>query len=303
MQTKPILVVMAAGMGSRYGGLKQIDPVGPSGEAILDYSLYDARRAGFKTVVFIIKHEIEQAFKEAVGARAVRAGFEVRYAYQQLEKLPEGFTVPEGRVKPWGTAHAILVAEEAIGDAPFAVINADDYYGKEAFVRLHDFLQGYTPDKPGDLAMAGFVLKNTLSDNGAVTRGICQMNDAHYLTGVLETGGIEKTAAGGKSIDIDSLVSMNMWALTPEFVDLLESGFVEFFEKAAPANPLKAEYLLPIYIDELLHADKGSVKVLPTHDKWFGVTYAEDKQTVIDSFARLVADGVYKKDLFSDLKK
>ena len=307
MSTKPILVVMAAGMGSRYGGLKQIDPVGPSGEAILDYSLYDARRAGFKTVVFIIKHEIEQAFKEAVGARAVRAGFEVRYAYQQLEKLPEGFTVPEGRVKPWGTAHAILVAEEAIGDAPFAVINADDYYGKEAFVRLHDFLQGYTPDKPGDLAMAGFVLKNTLSDNGAVTRGICQMNDAHYLTGVLETGGIEKTAdgaaAGGKSIDIDSLVSMNMWALTPEFVDLLESGFVEFFEKAAPANPLKAEYLLPIYIDELLHADKVSVKVLPTHDKWFGVTYAEDKQTVIDSFARLVADGVYKKDLFSDLKK
>ena len=298
MQTKPILVVMAAGMGSRYGGLTQIDPVGPSGEAILDYSLYDARRAGFKTVVFIIKHEIEQAFKEAVGARAVRAGFEVRYAYQQLEKLPEGFTVPEGRVKPWGTAHAILVAEEAIGDAPFAVINADDYYGKEAFVRLHDFLQGYTPDKPGDLAMAGFVLKNTLSDNGAVTRGICQMNDAHYLTGVLETGGIEKTAdgaaAGGKSIDIDSLVSMNMWALTPEFVDLLESGFVEFFEKAAPANPLKAEYLLPIYIGELLEKNAVTVQVLPTHDKLFGVTYKEDKQTVIDSFAELLADGVYQ---------
>ena len=170
-----------------------------------------------------------------------------------------------------------MLACKGIIKEPFAVINADDYYGKEAFVRLHDFLQGYTPDKPGDLAMAGFVLKNTLSDNGAVTRGICQMNDAHYLTGVLETGGIEKTAvgaaAGGKSIDIDSLVSMNMWALTPEFVD------------------------------ELLHADKVSVKVLPTHDKWFGVTYAEDKQTVIDSFARLVADGVYKKDLFSDLKK
>ena len=176
---KPTLIIMAAGMGSRYGGLKQIDPVGPSGEAILDYSLYDARRAGFETVVFIIKHEIEQAFKEAVGARALRAGFEVRYAYQQLDKLPEGFTVPEGRVKPWGTAHAILVAEEAIGDAPFAVINADDYYGKEAFVQLHDFLQGYTPEAPGSLAMAGFVLKNTLSDNGAVTRGICQMNDAH----------------------------------------------------------------------------------------------------------------------------
>ena len=305
MQTKPILVVMAAGMGSRYGGLKQIDPVGPSGEAILDYSLYDARRAGFKTVVFIIKHEIEQAFKEAVGARAVRAGFEVRYAYQQLEKLPEGFTVPEGRVKPWGTAHAILVAEEAIGDAPFAVINADDYYGKEAFVQLHSFLQGYTPAEPGKLSMAGFVLKNTLSDNGAVTRGICQMNDQHYLTGVLETSGIEKTAdgaaAGGKSIDIDSLVSMNMWALTPEFVDLLESGFVEFFEKTAPANPLKAEYLLPIYIDELLHADKVSVKVLPTHDKWFGVTYAADKASVTESFRQLIQAGVYKDDLYSDL--
>ena len=302
---KPILVVMAAGMGSRYGGLKQMDPVGPNGEFIIDYSLYDARRAGFETVVFIIKHEIEDAFRETVGQR-VASYMEVRYAFQQVENLPTGYAVPEGRVKPWGTGHAILSAKDVI-DAPFAVINADDYYGKEAFVRLHDFLQGYTPDKPGDLAMAGFVLKNTLSDNGAVTRGICQMNDAHYLTGVLETSGIEKTAdgaaAGGKSIDIDSLVSMNMWALTPEFVDLLESGFVEFFEKAAPANPLKAEYLLPIYIDELLHADKVSVKVLPTHDKWFGVTYAEDKQTVIDSFARLVADGVYKKDLFSDLKK
>ena len=174
-------------------------------------------------------------------------------------------------------------------------------------MQLHSFLQGYTPAEPGKLSMAGFVLKNTLSDYGAVTRGICQMNDQHYLTGVLETSGIEKTAegaaAGGKTIDVESLVSMNMWGLTPEFVDLLDTGFVEFFEKAAPANPLKAEYLLPIYIDELLHADKVSVKVLPTHDKWFGVTYAEDKQTVIDSFARLVADGVYKKDLFSDLKK
>ena len=214
--------------------------------------------------------------------------------------------MPEGRSKPWGTGQAVLACKGIIKE-PFAVINADDYYGKEAFVQLHSFVQGYTPAEPGKLSMAGFVLKNTLSDNGAVTRGICQMNDAHYLTGVLETGGIEKTvdgaAAGGKSIDIDSLVSMNMWALTPEFVELLGSGFVEFFEKAAPANPLKAEYLLPIYIDELLHADKVSVKVLPTHDKWFGVTYAEDKQTVIDSFARLVADGVYKKDLFSDLKK
>lgn len=308
---KTALVIMAAGIGSRFGGgIKQLAAVGPNGEIIMDYSIHDAIEAGFDKIVFIIRHDIEEAFKEAIGDRiekiCAELGVEIDYAFQALENVPEGFSVPEGRSKPWGTGQAVLACKGIIQE-PFAVINADDYYGKEAFVRLHDFLQGYTPDKPGDLAMAGFVLKNTLSDNGAVTRGICQMNDAHYLTGVLETGGIEKTAdgaaAGGKSIDIDSLVSMNMWALTPEFVDLLESGFVEFFEKAAPANPLKAEYLLPIYIDELLHADKVSVKVLPTHDKWFGVTYAEDKQTVIDSFARLVADGVYKKDLFSDLKK
>ena len=231
---------------------------------------------------------------------------ETAYAFQALEDVPAGFSVPEGRTKPWGTGQAVLACKGILQE-PFAVINADDYYGKEAFVQLHDFLQGYDPAQPGKLCMAGFVLKNTLSDNGAVTRGICQMNDEHYLTGVLETSGIEKTAdgaaAGGKSIDINSLVSMNMWGLTPAFVDLLESGFVEFFEKSAPANPLKAEYLLPIYIDELLQAGKVSVKVLPTHDKWFGVTYAEDKQIVIDSFAKLVADGVYPKDLFSDLKK
>ena len=302
---KTTLLIMAAGLGSRYGGNKQIDHIGPHGEILLEYSIYDAMAAGFDKVVFVIKRSMADTFRELIGDKIAKK-VEVEYAYQEYDSLPDGFVPPEGRTKPYGTVHAVLVAKDLIHE-PFAVINADDYYGKEAFVRLHDFLQGYTPDKPGDLAMAGFVLKNTLSDNGAVTRGICQMNDAHYLTGVLETGGIEKTAdgaaAGGKNIDIDSLVSMNMWALTPEFVELLESGFVEFFEKAAPANPLKAEYLLPIYIDELLHADKVSVKVLPTHDKWFGVTYAEDKQTVIDSFARLVADGVYKKDLFSDLKK
>lgn len=186
MQTKPILVVMAAGMGSRYGGLKQIDPVGPSGEAILDYSLYDARRAGFKTVVFIIKHEIEQAFKEAVGARAVRAGFEVRYAYQQLEKLPEGFTVPEGRVKPWGTAHAILVAEEAIGDAPFAVINADDYYGPQGFKLIYDYLSTHADGDRYAWAMVGFLLGNTVSANGSVSRGVCVTDESRNLVSVTE---------------------------------------------------------------------------------------------------------------------
>lgn len=308
---KTALVIMAAGIGSRFGGgIKQLAAVGPNGEIIMDYSIHDAIEAGFDKIVFIIRHDIEQAFKEAIGDRieatCKELGVEIAYAFQALENVPAGYSVPEGRTKPWGTGQAVLACKGILQE-PFAVINADDYYGKEAFVQLHDFLQGYDPAQPGKLCMAGFVLKNTLSDNGAVTRGICQMNEEQYLTGVLETSGIEKTAdgaaAGGQAIDIDSLVSMNMWGLTPAFVDLLESGFVEFFEKAAPANPLKAEYLLPIYIDELLHAGKVSVKVLPTHDKWFGVTYAEDKQIVIDSFAKLVADGVYRKDLFSDLKK
>ena len=249
---KTALVIMAAGIGSRFGGgIKQLAAVGPNGEIIMDYSIHDAIEAGFDKIVFIIRHDIEEAFKEAIGDRIEKIcadlGVEIDYAFQALENVPEGYSVPEGRSKPWGTGQAVLACKGIIKE-PFAVINADDYYGKEAFVQLHSFLQGYT-------------------------------------------------------IDVESLVSMNMWGLTPEFVDLLDAGFVEFFEKAAPANPLKAEYLLPIYIDELLHADKVSVKVLPTHDKWFGVTYAEDKQIVIDSFAKLVADGVYEKDLFSDLKK
>ena len=308
---KTALVIMAAGIGSRFGGgIKQLAAVGPNGEIIMDYSIHDAIEAGFDKIVFIIRHDIEQAFKEAIGDRIEATckalGVEIAYAFQALENVPAGYAVPEGRTKPWGTGQAVLACKGILQE-PCAGINADDYDGKEAFVQLHNFLQGYDPAKPGNLCMAGFVLKNTLSDNGAVTRGICQMNADHYLTGVLETSGIEKTADGaqadGKAIDVESLVSMNMWGLTPAFVDLLDTGFVEFFEKSAAANPLKAEYLLPIYIDELLHAGKVSVKVLPTHDKWFGVTYAEDKQIVIDSFAQLVADGVYRKDLFSDLKK
>ena len=199
---KTALVIMAAGIGSRFGGgIKQLAAVGPNGEIIMDYSIHDAIEAGFDKIVFIIRHDIEEAFKEAIGDRIEKIcaglGVEIDYAFQALENVPEGFSVPEGRSKPWGTGQAVLACKGIIKE-PFAVINADDYYGKEAFVRLHDFLQGYTPDKPGDLAMAGFVLKNTLSDNGAVTRGICQMNDAHYLTGVLETSGIEKTAEGAK---------------------------------------------------------------------------------------------------------
>ena len=308
---KTTLVIMAAGIGSRFGGgIKQLAAVGPNGEIIMDFSIHDAIEAGFDKIVFIIRRDIEQAFKEAIGDRieatCAALGVEIGYAFQAMDAIPAGFTVPEGRTKPWGTGQAVLACKGLVKE-PFAVINADDYYGKEAFVQLHDFLQGYTPEAPGSLAMAGFVLKNTLSDNGAVTRGLCRMNDEGYLTDVVETSGIEKTAggaaAGGRAIDPESLASMNFWGLTPEFVELLDRGFAEFFEKTVPSNPLKGEYLLPIYIGELLQKNAVSVKVLPSHDKWFGVTYQEDKPVVIESFAKLVEAGVYRRDLFSDLKK
>lgn len=307
---KTTLVIMAAGIGSRYGGgIKQLAAVGPNGEIIMDYSIHDAIEAGFDKIVFIIRHDIEEAFRKAIGDRiegiCAGLGVELGYAFQELDALPEGVTLPEGRTKPWGTGQAVLACKDQL-DGPFAVINADDYYGKQAFVLLHDFLQNYTPEKPGDLCMAGFVLKNTLSDNGAVTRGICRMNEEGFLTGVDETSGIEKTAdgaqAGGKVIDAESLVSMNMWGLTPEFADMLEKGFVEFFGGIA-GNEMKAEYLLPIFIDSLLKQGKVNVKVLPTQDRWFGVTYQEDKPVVVESFAKLIEAGVYQKDLFIDLHK
>ena len=308
---KTTLVIMAAGIGSRFGGgIKQLAAVGPNGEIIMDYSIHDAIEAGFDKIVFIIRRDIEQAFREAIGDRIERIcgglGVELGYAFQELDALPEGVALPEGRTKPWGTGQAVLACKDQL-DGPFAVINADDYYGKEAFVQLYNFLQGYDPAKPGNLCMAGFILKNTLSDNGAVTRGICRMDANACLTGVDETSGIEKTAdggaaVGGQAIDAESLVSMNMWGLTPGFVQMLEQGFVEFFGTIA-GNEMKAEYLLPIFIDELLKAGKVTVKVLPTHDRWFGVTYQEDKPVVIESFAKLIEAGVYRKDLFSDLKK
>ena len=306
MQTKPILVVMAAGMGSRYGGLKQIDPVGPSGEAILDYSLYDARRAGFKTVVFIIKHEIEQAFKEAVGARAVRAGFEVRYAYQQLEKLPEGFTVPEGRVKPWGTAHAILVAEEAIGDAPFAVINADDYYGPQGFKLIYDYLSTHADGDRYAWAMVGFLLGNTVSANGSVSRGVCVTDKSRNLVSVTErtciepyADGIHYSEDGGKSwadLPADCVVSMNLWGFTPDYFDYSEREFVNFLKK--DINTPKAEFFIPLVIDTLINSGEATVKVLDTESKWFGVTYAADRPGVVAKFAELHKDGAYPEKLF-----
>lgn len=311
---KTTLVIMAAGIGSRFGGgIKQLAPVGRHGEIIMDYSIHDAIEAGFNKIVFIIRKDIREAFKEAIGDRIQKIcddlGVEIAYAYQELDHLPDGVeTVPE-RTKPWGTGQAVLACREVLHE-PFAVINADDYYGKESFVKLHDFLEGYTPDKAEQLCMAGFILKNTLSENGAVTRGICETNESGYLTAVHETHNIVKTAEGAAvehqegltPVDPESYVSMNMWGLTPEFVQLLEDGFREFFQNTSKENILKAEYLLPIYIDELLQAGKVSVKVLDSSDRWFGVTYKEDKDYVIESFGKLIDAGVYQEELFSDLK-
>lgn len=298
------LVIMAAGIGSRFGGgIKQLEGVGPSGEIIMDYSIYDALEAGFNKLVFIIRKDIEEDFRNVIGNRieAVCAarGVQVAYAFQSLDAVPEGVTVPEGRTKPWGTGQAVLSARDVI-DCPFAVINADDYYGKEAYVKLHDFLS--RKQAPNAYAMAGFILKNTLSDNGGVTRGVCQVNDQGFLTDVVETRNIVKTPMGaqvdGIPLDTDSYVSMNMWALQPEFVQTLEQGFREFFQTAALENPLKAEYLLPIYIGQLLREQKVTVQVLQTSEKWFGVTYREDKPAVVESFRRLIDEGVYTTPLF-----
>lgn len=307
--SKATLVIMAAGIGSRFGGgIKQLAPIGPNGEIIMDYSIYDALEAGFDKVVFVIRKDLEKDFKEIIGNR-IEKEVEVAYAFQELDDIPEKFSGKfTGRTKPWGTGQAILCCKDVV-DAPFLVINADDYYGKEAFVKIHEFLvSNYTPEKSEELCMAGFILGNTLSDNGTVTRGICAVDENDYLTDVVETYEIKKTADGaesqGNKIDVNSHVSMNMWGLTPEFVGLLEEGFVEFFEniKGDEAKELKGEYLLPIYIDELLKKGKVSVKLLETQDKWFGVTYKEDKTVVVESFAKLIEDGVYKNDLFSDLQ-
>ena len=309
---KPVLVIMAAGMGSRYGGLKQLDPVDNDGHIIMDFSMYDAKRAGFEKVVFIIKHEIEEEFKEHVGKRMEKY-MDVAYAYQNIDNIPEGYEVPEGRVKPWGTAHAVYSCMDEI-DGPFAVINADDYYGVEAFKLIYDYLSTHADDDKYRYTMVGYHLANTVTDNGYVSRGVCETNENGELISVTErtriekyNGGVAYTEDDGNTwvqVPDDTTVSMNMWGLTPEFVGLLEEGFVEFFEniKGDEAKELKGEYLLPIYIDELLKKGKVSVKLLETQDKWFGVTYKEDKPVVVESFAKLIADGVYRKDLFSDLQ-
>ena len=299
---KTTLLIMAAGIGSRFGtGIKRLEPVDDAGHIIMDYSIHDALEAGFNHVVFIIRKDIEQEFKEVIGERikAICAAHDVTvdYAFQDINDIPG--TLPEGRTKPWGTGQAVLAAKKVV-KPPFIVINADDYYGKEGFKAVHEYLVN-----GGKSCMAGFVLKNTLSDNGGVTRGICKMDEDYNLTEVVETKNIVKTAAGaeaeGMAVDVDSLVSMNMWGLTPDFLTTLEEGFKEFFEKEVPGNPLKAEYLIPIFIGELLEHGKISVKVLKTNDTWYGMTYHEDVAAVKDSFKRMLENGVYKTDLFSNL--
>lgn len=310
---KTALVIMAAGIGSRFGGgIKQLAPVGMNGEIIMDYSIHDAIEAGFDKIVFIIRRDIEEAFREAIGSRiekiCEKLGVEIAYAYQERWALPEGVSCPKDRTKPWGTGQAVLSCRKVLHE-PFAVINADDYYGKEAFVKIHDFLLRYSPEKPNAFCMAGFVLKNTLSENGAVTRGICETDENGYLTAVHETSGIVKTEEGAAveadgvltSIDADSCVSMNMWGLTPEFMEMLQTGFEEFFKTHSETELLKAEYLLPGCIDELIQNGQVSVRVLESHDKWFGVTYKEDKEFVVKSFEQLIKNGVYGEKLFGNL--
>lgn len=299
---KCTLVIMAAGLGSRFGGVKQLEPVGPSGEIIMDYSVYAAKKAGFEKVVFIIRRDLEKDFREVIGDRLAKH-IEVEYVFQDINELPEGFTVPEGRTKPWGTGQAILAVKDAVKE-PFAVINADDYYGEEAFVKLYDYL---TTAKQGegkyDISMVGFQVGNTLSDNGAVTRGVCKVNEENKLVDIVETSGIEKVDGvivsdiEGQGLTDETPVSMNMWGFMPEFLGELESRFAAFLG-TIESNPLKAEFLLPTIVGDLVQEGKAEVTVLTSSDKWFGVTYKEDKPVVVASFAKLVEQGVYPEKLF-----
>lgn len=304
---KPVLVVMAAGMGSRYGGMKQIDPVGPSGQVIIDYSLYDARRAGFETVIFVIKHEIEDAFKAAIGDRVSKV-MKVEYAFQQLEELPAGFAVPEGRAKPWGTCHAVLAAKHLI-HGPFAVINADDYYGPEAFQVIYDYLSTHQDGEVYDYCMVSYLLKNTVSEKGSVARGVCEANPDGTLAAVTERtcietypGGIHFTENGGdtwQDLAPDTPVSMNLWGFGQSFLEEAEARFAGWLSENLPKNPLKCEYFLPLVVSELLAEGKATVKLLHSTDKWYGVTYREDKPVVVNAIAQKVADGLYPADLWA----
>ena len=303
--SKVTLVVMAAGIGSRFGGgIKQLEAVGPNGEIIMDYSIHDALEAGFNKVVFVIRKDLDKDFKEIIGRRMEKL-VEVEYAYQELNDIPERFLKKtEGRKKPWGTGQAILCCKDVV-DEPFLVINADDYYGKEAYREAYAYLTGRKDDNAYEACMVGFVLKNTLSDNGGVTRGVCKVDEHRMLSEIVETSNIVKTAEGAAvqtedgavPIDVESEVSMNMWGLSPKFFEVLDKGFDEFLEKLDPEN-LKGEYLLPTIIGDLLKEGKMKVEVRKSHDEWFGVTYKEDKPDVVAAIQKLIADGVYPEKLF-----
>lgn len=304
--SKPVLVIMAAGMGSRYGGLKQIDPIDDKGHIIIDFSMFDAKKAGFEKVIFIIKKENEEDFKEVVGNRMAKY-LEVEYAYQDLNNLPEGYVLPEGRMKPWGTAHAVLSCIDRI-DGPFAVINADDYYGQEAFRLIYDYLDTHTDDDKYRYAMVGYQLANTVTDNGHVARGVCEIDEKGRLTAVNERTRIEKRGDGiaytendGQTwvdLSADTIVSMNMWGFTKSILKEIKDGFPAFLEEGLKKNPMKCEYFLPAVVSSLLEAGKASVAVLTSADKWYGVTYKEDKPVVEAAIRKFKDDGLYPENIW-----
>ncbi|MFT4107129.1 MAG: sugar phosphate nucleotidyltransferase [Lacrimispora sp.] len=306
MNKKPVLVIMAAGMGSRYGGLKQIDPVDAYGNKIIDFSVFDAVRAGFEKIVFIIKKSIEKEFKEQIGYRLADY-VQVEYVYQELDVLPKGYEVPEGREKPWGTGHAILCCKDII-DGPFAVINADDYYGKGAFSSIYNQLNSVSDGEKYQYTMVGYQLYNTLTENGHVARGVCTTDDAGKLVDIHERTRIEKhgdqaeyTEDDGKTwtgLGEGTIVSMNMWGFTDSILKELEERFAAFLERELPRNPMKCEYFLPFVVDELLKEDKAEVSVLKSVDRWYGVTYKEDKDTVVNAIKKLKDDGLYPERLW-----
>lgn len=305
MARKPILVVMAAGMGSRYGGLKQIDPVGSHGEALLDYSLYDAWQAGFETAVVIIKEAIKADFMELVAPRLEKCPLEIKYAYQELEKIPEPFTVPNGRTKPWGTTHAVLCAKEVIGDNPFVVLNADDFYGRTAFRAAYNWLKNN--DKPLSYCMVGYEVGRTVTESGGVTRGICEFDRYGYLSKIVECKGIEKHEGDVRLPTRDGSwfilppehpVSMNMWGFQPDFLDYVEERFPHFLKNVMPSDPMKCEFLLPTTVGHMVEAGRCSVKVLTSPDNWYGVTYAADKPKVVEALKALTESGRYPDGLW-----
>lgn len=306
MRSEPILVVMAAGIGSRFGGVKQLASFGAYQQCIIDYSLFDAYRAGFRRVVFIVSDNILEDFKQKIGIH-VENRMEVRYAIQRMDTLPQGCTIPEGRTKPWGTGHAIMCCRELI-DAPFVAINGDDFYGQDAFKQTYDFLS--QPHQAGEYAMAGFLLKNTLSENGSVSRGVCHLTEDGYLDSVVENTHIISTCDGplttmdgGKTylpLSPETPVSMNLWAFTPDFMDQLWARFPAFYQKALAENPLKGEYFLPFVVNDTLHEGISTVRVLHTTSKWYGITYHADLPAVSDAIAQLTQQGEYPKCLWSD---